>query len=49
MFKIVISAITITAILGYKICKNIMNDNLKEALISEIEFFCFVAVLMELI
>ena len=49
MFKIVVSAITITAILGYKICKNVMNDNLKEVFISEVEFFCFVTVLMELI
>jgi hypothetical protein len=49
MMKIAIVTIVYTAILGYKICKDIMSNKLKSAMVHEVEFFCFIAILAEIL
>ena len=49
MMKIAIVAIIYTAILGYKIGKDVMSNKLKSAIIHEVEFFCFIAILAEIL
>ena len=49
MMKIAVIAIVYTAILGYKIGKDVMSNKLKSAIIHEVEFFCFIAILAEIL
>ena len=49
MMKIAIIAIVYIAILSYKICKDIMSNELKSAMVHEVEFFCFIAILVEIL
>lgn len=49
MMKITIVVIVYTIILGYKICKDVVSNKLKSAMVHEVEFFCFIAILVEIL
>ena len=49
MMKTTIAVIVYTIILGYKISKDVVSNKLKSAMIHEVEFFCFITILTEIL
>ena len=49
MMKTTIAVIVYTIILGYKISKDVVSNKLKSAIVHEVEFFCFIAILAEIL